>query len=482
MKLHRLIEAATSSRLSSVLNYLEKKLGTKLVKIFDNEEFTNSVESGVGIRYVQSGTAKCIRFNWANESSVGDISKIQSIDLFNGNSSNPSFNVKIEGVPLVKALPALVKIINNPSTGKTKVLDIETPVTESVVMESINLTATQIVTDFTNRLGKGEAISRDTFVKDYSLLNAGIFDFITKEFAADFENLEDGKSLIYPKKAAEIKKKVLNDAGTISVESGGSSETYTNDESEVVTTKISYSDSLEHLENLVKTVVGGASNGLFITGPGGTGKTQTVERALSSAGLSDGDGYFKIAGSASAPGIYTALYHNRHSIVLFDDADGALSDVDARNLIKAATDTKKSRKLSWGKKSSFIFNPDSDDAGKHFNDPDMAPSEFLFYGRIIFISNLPLNKLDPDGSLRTRAFIINIDPTRDEMLDHLEFLLDKIKLNPGLTLTMDERKKVLDVIKKDTRKDGLSIRKLVRALNLAASGEGNWETLVKLYS
>jgi hypothetical protein len=478
MKLLNLFEASNaSSGLKSVIAYLEKKLGTKLVKIMGNDYFTNSKEKGVGIRYVQSGTTKCIRFNW--DSSPGNISAIKSIDIFNGNSKDPSYNIKIDGVPLMRALPAIVKTIKDPDIGDIEVSGLPVKVAESL-SESVDRSANQIVSDLLRRFGKGERISRDDFATEYHQMNLGIFDHIVKDFKDRFDKHENGDyELIYPKRAEELRNEILGDSAKVTVSKGGNSETYS--EGGDVAVNISYTDSLEHLDSLVRALIKGSFNAMFITGKGGTGKTQTVEKALHEEGLSDGQGYLKIAGAASAPGIYTALYRNRHSIILFDDSDGALADVDARNIIKAATDTKKVRKISWNKKSSFIFNPLGADAKKHFNDPDMAPSSFEFYGRIIFISNLSLSKLDPDGSLRTRAFIVNIDPTDDEMIAHMEKILPDIKLEQGLSLTPEEREHVLSVVKKNKR-DGLSLRKLVRALNLAASGEPGWEKLVQLYA
>jgi hypothetical protein len=61
-------------------------------------------------------------------------------------------------------------------------------------------------------------------------------------------------------------------------------------------------------------------------------------------------------------------------------------------------------------------------------------------------------------------------------------ILHEIHLEDGLDLTSDERENVFDVVKKSKSKNDLSLRKLVRALNLAASGAHNWEKLVELYA
>ena len=121
-----------------------------------------------------------------------------------------------------------------------------------------------------------------------------------------------------------------------------------------------------------------------------------------------------------------------------------------------------------------ILNLDDDD--------DRIPRYFNFEGRIIFISNLPLDKLDPDKALRTRAFVISINPTPEEIMDRMQEILYTIKLEDGLTLSKKEREKVFEVVKNGKRKEEISLRTLVRALNLAASGAPNWETLILLYA
>lgn len=232
---------------------------------------------------------------------------------------------------------------------------------------------------------------------------------------------------------------------------------------------------------------------LFLTADGlqhhNTGKTQTIEDTLEEAGLSDGNGYFKITGSASPIGIYTALYKNRDGIVLFDDCDGAVESQDGRNIIKAATDTKKNRKIAWAKKSSGMYDPDSrapkEEPAEGEEDVDIdgdsLPRHFQFTGRVIFISNLPLNKLDPDGALRTRAFIITIDPTPEEIFERMGEIVDSIKLESG-HLSSKQRQEVLEVVKTSKNKSNASLRTLVRALGLAASGASNWKVLCNLYA
>lgn len=199
-----------------------------------------------------------------------------------------------------------------------------------------------------------------------------------------------------------------------------------------------------------------------------TGKTQNVEDELAAAGKTDGDGYTKITGSASTAGIYRLMFQNRKNIMLFDDSDGALADQDSRNLFKAASDTKKIRKISWqkgGKNYVDAADYDWDEEGEQ----DELPRSFEFTGKIIFISNLPLNKLDPDGALRTRGFVLNIDPTDEELVAFMYKICNKIPLEVDYNLSETQRKNVVDLIgQKKLAPKSVNLRMLVRGLNIMA--------------
>jgi hypothetical protein len=410
---------------------------------------------------------------------------VESVDFWLGNQRDPNFNIAIKDISFAKALPALLTVLKAPKIGT---IEISAELTEAKKGEFTPETA---VADMIAKLEAGRSFNRSEFVMAYHPSNAFAFDeFIEKNkdklvFKGKRISLAPGES--FSKKSSGKK-----GAGTIEVTKGGKKEEYEVEVPEV--DKVSYGESLEHLEGLTSALVKGAFNALFVAGRGGTGKTQTVEDTLSAAGLSDGSGYFKITGSASPIGIYTTLYKYRDKIILFDDCDGALETQDGRNIIKAATDTKKSRKIAWGKKSAGMYDP-SDEPDPVPDETDEAegdekeevidtrvPNYFNFTGRIIFISNLPLNKLDPDGALRTRAYIISIDPTPDELIERMGQILHKIPLEAGLSLSGKEREHVLEVIKSGKRKNEASLRTLVRALNLAASGAPNADKLIRLYA
>jgi hypothetical protein len=164
-----------------------------------------------------------------------------------------------------------------------------------------------------------------------------------------------------------------------------------------------------------------------------------------------------------------------------------LIDQEGRNLFKAASDTKKIRKISWMKGGKQYVNPD--DFTDEQYDAGYLPRYFEFSGKIIFISNLPLDKLDPDGALRTRSMVMDVDPTNEEIYSFMEKISSKIVLDVNYHLTLTQRLEVVDVLKTRRTKDKtVNLRSLVRGLNIRAGIEmdggstSEWVKFVKAFA
>jgi hypothetical protein len=469
-----------------IRSYLERKLGSKVVKMPGVEEFSNSIESGFGIRYFYDGT-KSVRFNWSSPA-IGGMN-LHSVDVWDGTGRDPKYHIKFDkDVSIVKVLPSVVDVLLDPSMGTFEIIPVDnlnedlrmTLVAESTIHDIWDEVLKYIKVGQPVRVS---AIESTLGSRGYKVINA-----IRAEFADSFE--QQGRNIVFKgdlHAIATAKDKILTKIGgtKMQVTRGGTGDTVKIDPKlqaieDAGISKVAYEDQLKDLSGLIKLVVRGASNALFIAGRGSVGKTHTVESELAALGLRDGDGYFKNTGSASAIGIYKLLYKHRNEIILFDDSDGALADQDSRNIFKAATDTKKVRKLVWNKDSKNLVDPEYMDE----DDETQIPKYFEFTGRIIFISNLSIDKLDPDGALRTRALMISIDPSDEEVINFMEKIVDSIPLEDGLELDSAARKEVVEQMRKSTRKGDVSIRKLVRGLNMrAALGPGDdWVRLVNLYA
>jgi hypothetical protein len=464
-----------------IIKYLKKKTEKRYFRYPGIERFSGEDGKGYGIRFYSTDASHSVRFNW-NSSSV-NMMALQSVDVFNGKKKkNISFDKKVS---LVKTLPLVADVLLGKVKGNTFwTMPDDVSLNENTLIFKKNFLVESSASDVesiydgvVDMLGE-PGFSRLKVYKQYRSAGQKIFDFIVAnnskliQVVGNKYTFTGEKSDL--KKLKDDKEKVLSRVGSVkaSIKSGSNDETYDVNASvkhiEDNEERLVYEKQLEHMEHLLKMTIKGSSNAMFIAGRGGVGKTHTVEKVLKGAGLRDGAGYFKNTGSASAAGMYSLLFRYKDKIVLFDDSDDALKDQESRNLLKAATDTKKVRKLVWNKMGKNVVDPDDDLTDEEILDQNLIPRYFDFTGRIIFISNLPMDKLDPDGALRTRAFMIDINPTDAEVYDFMEKIVNDIELEDGLSLNEKERKHVVELLRKGKSKQTANFRKLSRGLNMAA--------------
>jgi len=451
-----------------IAKYLSRKLKLELFQYPGIEHFVSSSMKGYGIRFYSSKGAKSFRFNWTSPGAVSS-TNLDSISYWDGKKPNP-INIKFDTtVSLVQALPMLVDFLK--TGAKSKILysqpeevSMNESITEGIPVQILQYikkkdshTATEIGNKFTNA---GYRIHRE-------LRNRypGAF---TKQGRAYIWTAGDTLDNDIKKSSADI----LSSIGAVrATVSAGSREMYDTDPKveaiEANADRLVFEKQLEDYANLLKMMYSGASNALFVAGRGGIGKTFTAEKELDALGLVDNKDYFKNTGSISAAGLYRLLFKYRNQIVFFDDSDNVFADQESRNILKAATDTKKIRKLVYSKRGSDVVEPDQY-TDEEMEDQGLIPRYFEFTGKIIFISNLKPDKLDPDGALRTRAFLVNIDPTEEEIYDFMEKIVDNIPLDDGLSLDSRDRKYVVSLLRSGTSKQSANLRKLSRGLNMYA--------------
>lgn len=484
-----LAEAISSSSADKaaflIAKYLKKKTGSTFFRYPGLEAFKNTKGKGFGLRFYTNKKNRSIRFNWVSSTAVGMIG-LNSIDYWDGVSNVPWHIEFDKEVSLVKTLPIIASIFSNikPDLGTFYTLPDGVPLEEAdVVTESSMILEAKggvSVEDMLDGILDMVAMPNFTKGKVYSAYKgAGMKIFDQLEMMYPSLIVKSGTKYSWdgsPKDLQKIKKdkeKLLSAIGSVEakVTKGSSNETYAPagniEEIENNRERLSFEKQLLDLENLLKLTINGAANAIFVSGKGGVGKTHTTEKILASMGLRDGAGYFKNTGSASAAGMYSLLFRYKNDIIFFDDSDDALKDQESRNLLKAATDTKKIRKLVWNKMGKNVVDGD-EMTDEEILDQGFIPRFFEFTGKVIFISNLDLDKLDPDGALRTRAFIVNIDPTEVEIYDFMEKIVADIQLEEGLKLDLKGRKHVVDLLRKGKSKQSANLRKLSRGLNMAA--------------
>lgn len=184
------------------------------------------------------------------------------------------------------------------------------------------------------------------------------------------------------------------------------------------------------LDTMTQGAIDGHVRGMVVTGPPGIGKSFGVETILEKNSLFD-----KLAGNrlrfgvekgaASAIGLYKLLYNyaDANSVLVLDDCDSVLYDETSLNLLKAALDSGKKRKISWNTDSALLRR-------------EGIPDSFEFKGSVIFITNL------------------KFDGVRGKLADHLAAILSRCHYL-DLTINSDREKllRVQQIVRKGMLED-----------------------------
>jgi hypothetical protein len=278
----------------------------------------------------------------------------------------------------------------------------------------------------------------------------------------------------------------------------GENETVSDDPAqkkiEAAADKVPVDVLFQDLSDLVDLVLKNARPALLVTGGGGTGKTFTVKERIKKAGLSKND--YKISkGATSVFGLYTEFFMARKGkLIVFDDNDDIFKDMTSQNLLKAALDSYEEREISWSSKSTVPIDQSlprasieqiedgiedalyagGDEEGKL----PRLPNTFEFKGRVIFVSNLPKDKI-PQPVL-SRSLTIDVTLSPGEMMERMEAVIPVIaketKVSEGEAGMVLNKLKELAAAKKISQP---TLRTLPAAINIMKSGMPRWETLLK---
>lgn len=238
-------------------------------------------------------------------------------------------------------------------------------------------------------------------------------------------------------------------------------------------------ETMIDIYDISRAVAAGAFNSLFISGRAGTGKTYNVEKAMHDEGLTEGDDWVKISGAMSTIIMYKQLYLYRDKVLVFDDCDAVFSNEDGRNILKAALDTKKIRNISYMKKVGMLFDPkdyEQDPEGE-FNalESGLIPNKFDFAGRVIFISNLDKQKADPDGAIRSRSILVDVNPDDATLMERMRVLLPHLEPRD---MPIKDKEEIYEFMK---NANDVSMRTFVKAAGFKMAGLSSWKRMASRY-
>jgi hypothetical protein len=234
-------------------------------------------------------------------------------------------------------------------------------------------------------------------------------------------------------------------------------------------------ERFEILDDMTQASIDGVVRGMVVTGPPGVGKSFGVEAVLEKNSLFDKLAGNKlrfevIKGASSAIGLYKVLYQNadRNNVLVLDDCDTVLYDETSLNLLKAALDSSKKRKLSWNTDSALLRR-------------EGIPDTFEFKGSVIFITNLKFDKVrgkikDHLDAIMSRCHYLDLtmDTTREKVLRCKQIVQDGM-LNE-YQFTQDEQDEVMNFMidNKDKMRE-ISLRMVTKLADLKKSMASKWK-------
>ena len=234
------------------------------------------------------------------------------------------------------------------------------------------------------------------------------------------------------------------------------------------------------LEDMTQMSIDGVVRGMVVTGPPGVGKSFGVEAVLDRNSLFD-----KLAGNrlrfgiekgaASAIGLYKLLYNyaDNKSVLVLDDCDSVLYDETSLNLLKAALDSSKKRRLSWNTDSALLRR-------------EGIPDSFEFKGSVIFITNLKFDKVrgkiaDHLAAIMSRCHYLDLtmDSDREKLLRVRQIVKDGM-LNE-YEFSAEQEAEIVDfMVENQSKLREVSLRMCTKIADLRRSQSHRWERMAEI--
>lgn len=255
--------------------------------------------------------------------------------------------------------------------------------------------------------------------------------------------------------------------------------------------KIAFSinERFEFTSNMVQMVIDGVVPSIIISGEGGLGKTHTVLEEIKKAGLTftteyqepiiddedeDGDDgdveeqkpqwknpgdVHVVKGYSTAKGLYRTLYENNGCLIIFDDCDSIQKDATAINVLKSALDSYDERWVHWN-------------AEMPFSDP--LPRQFLFTGKIIFISNMTQAKIDQ--AIKSRCLRVDLTMTTQDKIERMETVIVSPNFLPNYSMDI-KRESLAFLSEHADQATDLNMRTLIAVCHIRAANKPHWDKL-----
>ena len=233
------------------------------------------------------------------------------------------------------------------------------------------------------------------------------------------------------------------------------------------------------LDQMTKATIAGDVRAMIVVGPPGVGKSYGVEKQLEHSGLFDQLSgrrvkYEVIKGAMTPIGLYCTLYKHsdKNNVIVFDDCDSVFQDDLSLNILKAALDSGKKRRIYWNSDSAMLRR-------------EGVPDMFDFKGSCIFITNLQFQNLkskklqDHLEALQSRCHFIDLtlNTLRDRFLRIKQIYL-KGELFADYDFSQEQGDEIIGFMETNqNRLREISLRMALKIADLTKVSSDNWKAL-----
>jgi hypothetical protein len=233
------------------------------------------------------------------------------------------------------------------------------------------------------------------------------------------------------------------------------------------------------LDQMTKATIAGDVRAMIVVGPPGVGKSYGVEKQLEHSGLFDKLSgrkikYEVIKGAMTPIGLYCTLYKHsdKNNVLVFDDCDSVFQDDLSLNILKAALDSGKKRRIYWNSDSAMLRR-------------EGVPDMFDFKGACIFITNLQVSNLkskklqDHLEALQSRCHFLDLtlNTMRDRFL-RIKQIYRKGELFADYDFTPEQGDMVIEFMEQNqSRLREMSLRMALKIADLTRVSDTNWRSL-----
>ena len=234
------------------------------------------------------------------------------------------------------------------------------------------------------------------------------------------------------------------------------------------------------LHQMTRATISGDVRAMIVVGPPGVGKSYGVEFELEKAGLFDKISgkkikYEVVKGAMTPIGLYCTLYRHSdsNSVLVFDDCDSVFQDELALNILKAALDSGKKRKIHWNSDSAMLRR-------------EGVPDQFDFKGGAIFITNLKFDNIkskkmqDHLEALQSRCHFLDLtlNTMRDKFL-RIKQIFRQGQLFNDYDFTPEQGDEILNFMEANQSKlREMSLRMALKLADLTKISS-NWQALAR---